>query len=129
MQPELERHLTRPVVEDGIDEGHDGRLQRQIVLVDAEILVEVVDDRLEARSLGMIPLEVQHGLEDLAMAARHQAHRAEDLQHGDLRLNVLGRQRLRYRVDRRWVSQHVCSTVLEKEKESLVREEGSRTII
>jgi len=115
MQPELERHLAGSVVEHGVDEWHDRCLQRQIVLVDPKVLIEVVDYRLEARSLGMVLLEVQHGLEDLAVATRHQADRTEDLQHGDLRLYVLSRQRLRYRVDCRWMRQHVRSAVLERE--------------
>jgi len=122
MQAELERHLARSVVEHCVDERHDRRLQRQIVLVDPKVLIEVVDYRLEARSLGMVPLEVQHGLEDLAVTARHQADRAEDLQHGDLGLYVLSRQRLRYRVDCRWMRQHVCSAVL-KSKISVKRKE------
>lgn len=62
MQSELQRHLTGSVVEHGVDERHDRRLQGQIVLVNAEILVEIVDYALEARSLGMVLLEVQHSL-------------------------------------------------------------------
>jgi len=62
----------------------------------------------------MVLLEVQHGLEDLAVATRYQADRTKDLQHGDLRLYVLSRQRLRYRVDCRWMRQHMRSAVLEK---------------
>lgn len=116
MQPKLERHLAGPIVQHSVDERHDRRLQGQVVLVDAEIFVEVVDYTLEARSLGMILLEVQHGLEDLTVAARHQADSAEDLQHGDLRLYVLSRQRLRYRVDRCGVRQYVCSAVLEEKQ-------------
>lgn len=112
MQPKLKRHLARPIIEHRVNERHDRRLQGQVVLVDAKILVEIVDYTLEARSLGMILLEVQHGLEYFAVTARHQADSAEDLQHGDLRLYVLSRQRLRYRVDRRGMCQNVRSAVL-----------------
>lgn len=101
MQSELERHLARPIVQHRVDERHDCRLQGQVVFVDTEVLVEIIDYTLEARSLGMILLEVQHGLEDLAVAAWHQTDSTEDLQHGDLRLYVFSRQRLRYCVDGR----------------------------
>lgn len=112
MQPELERDLARPVIQDSVDERHDRSLQGQIVLVDPEVLVQVVDNTLETRPFGMVLLKMQHRLEDLPMAARDQADRSEDLQHGDLRLDILSRQRLGYRVDGGRVRENVCPSVL-----------------
>lgn len=113
MQPELKGDLTRPVIQHRVDERHDRGFQGEIVLVDTEILVQVVYDALESRSLGMILLEVQHGFQNLSMTTRYQAHRAQNLQNGDLRFDVLSRQRLGYSVDGGRVCQNVRPSVLQ----------------
>lgn len=62
---------------------------------------------LEARALGRVHLVVQHGLQNLLVAAGHQAHGAQDLQHGHLGLAVLRAQALRDGADGLGLRQHV----------------------
>lgn len=94
MQTKFQGHLTGAVIQDRIDEGHDGRLQREVVLVDAQVLVEVVDDALEASAFHVETLKVQHRFQDLSVPTWDQAHCPEDFQDRDLGLDVLCGQRL-----------------------------------
>ena len=50
----------------------------------------------------------------LAMAARDEAHGAQDFQHGHLHFGIVGRQTLRDDFDRRRVRQHVRPSRLQK---------------
>ena len=54
-------HLSRPVVENSVDEGHDGGLEVDVVAVLPGAAVEVVDDALEKREKECI-LALVHGL-------------------------------------------------------------------
>ena len=62
---------------------------------------------LEACPLGRIHLVVKHGLQHLLVAAGHQAHGAQDLQHGHLGLAVLRAQALGNGADGLGLRQHV----------------------
>ena len=55
---------------------------------------------------------MQHGVQDLLVPARHQAHRPQQLQRRHLRLGVLSGKGLRYDVDARWVSKDVGAASL-----------------
>ena len=59
----------------------------------------------------------------LAMAARDEAHGAQDFQHGHLHFGIVGRQTLRDDFDRRRVRQHVRPSRLQKlsEKKNMKR--------
>lgn len=68
---------------------------------------------LEARPLVGEVLVVEHGLQHLAVTPGHQAHGAQDLQHRDLRLDVVRRETLRDHVDALRVRQHVRASLLQ----------------
>lgn len=58
VEPELQSDLTRSVIEHCVDKGHYGCLQRQIILVDSKVFVQVVYYALKPCPLGMILLKV-----------------------------------------------------------------------
>ena len=61
-------------------------------------------------------LVVQHGLQDLLVSSRHETHRAEELQGGDLGPQVaVGAQALGDDVDARGVGKDVGATGLKGE--------------
>ena len=62
---------------------------------------------LEARPLSCIHLVVEHGLQHLLVAAGHQAHSTQDLQHSHLGLAVLRAQALGDGADGLGLRQHV----------------------
>ncbi len=57
MQPELQVLLPRPVVDDGVDEGHDGGLDGDVVAVGAGGTVQVVHHALKAGALARVLLK------------------------------------------------------------------------
>lgn len=69
---------------------------------------------LESRSLACKDLVVQHGFEDLFVAAGNDADGAEQLESRDLVPSVFGAQALSDDVDARRVGQHVSAASLKK---------------
>ena len=107
MKSELQVLHSGPVVEDCIDEGHDGRLDADVVSVLSGGAIEVVNYALETSSLVSIDLIVQHCFEHLFMASWDEAHGAQNFQHIDLGFEVFGAQTLSNDVHPDRVSQHV----------------------
>ena len=73
VEPELEVLLSGPVVDDGVDERHEGRLDVDVVAVLPRAPVKVVYYALKSGPFAGELLVVEHGLEDLLVAAGHDA--------------------------------------------------------
>ena len=111
MKPEFKIFRPGSIVEDSVDEGHDGglktrhhvrmkrfkmqikldltHLQADIIPVFAKTPVQVVNNALEPCPLTGKCLIVQHRLQHLLVAAGYKAQGPKDLQHGHLGLDVL----------------------------------------
>ena len=116
VQPEFQIVLAGSVVEQGVQEGHDGSFEAHVIAIGPDAAVQVVDDRLEAGALAGVTLEVQHGLQDFAVTAGHETNGAQDLQHGHFDFGIIGGQALRDDFDRRRMGQNVSPAGLRGEQ-------------
>lgn len=60
MQSELQALLSRSVVQDCVDEGHDGSLQTEVITVGSSTSVQLVHYALETSSFACILLVMDH---------------------------------------------------------------------
>lgn len=72
---------------------------------------------LESGPLGCKLLVMKHGLQNLLVTPGDQAHGTQNFKNCDLCTNVFRGQTLSNDVDTVWMSKHMSSTLLEKNKE------------